>query len=98
MKAHLSPGEPFLFVRIFSVTPRDGSGIAVIVHKEVSQGVDGVVVDSVFDGQFVRAALFGIMVTTKGLDEPGTARGDDKFRLAVAGFNGAANQLDAFED
>jgi hypothetical protein len=60
------------------VVPSGGAGfIFLAVDEEVSEGVEGVVVGAVFDGEF--AAFGGVVVALEGADEVGAAGVDVEF-------------------
>jgi hypothetical protein len=42
---------------------------APIVYEEITQGVDGVVANAVFEGEFVAGGRIGVVIAGQGLDE-----------------------------
>lgn len=62
-----------------------------MIYKEIAKGVDGVVVNAVFEGQLIRGVSIGIVIAGKGLDEALGFGGDYEPAFAVAGAYGPAD-------
>ena len=70
-----------------------------MVDEEIAEGVYGVVVEAVFEGQLAGdAAGFGIVIAFHRLDQARAPRRNDQRALAVAGADRPADQLDALQD
>ena len=69
-----------------------------VVYEEVSQGVDGVVVEAVFEGEFVCGWSIGVVIAGQGLDEARALGGNYKAGFACAIADGPADKLDTFSD
>mgnify|MGYP002682593662 CR=1 FL=1 len=66
----------------------------LVVGEEVAQGVDGVVVDAVFEGQLAGCggAVVGAVVALQRLDQAAAVGRDHERTAAVAGADGPADQ------
>ena len=83
----------------FSISPGGGFFGFGVVDEEVSQGVDGVVVEAVLEGQLARGtAGFGIVIAFQRLNQSRASGRNDKSALAVAGADGPTDKLDAFQN
>jgi len=72
-----------------------------VVDEEVSQGVDGVVVNAVFQGQFAgksRLAGVRVVVALHSLNKARASGRDYEGAFAVAGADSPADKLNALED
>ena len=96
-------GFPFLRfpcagVRIdWLIAATEGRRGVLAVDEEVSEGIDGVVVEAVFMGAFGETVL-GVVVAAQGFDEVCTVGIDAQPGDAVAGAEGSADFFDAFAD
>jgi hypothetical protein len=68
------------------------------IYEEVAQGVDGMVVNAVFERKFIAGWRVRIMIAGKGLDKTGTFRRNNKPAFAVTGADCPADKLNTLRN